>query len=562
MLSVQLIPSSITEVIVSSDIATVNATSQAVLNAVVLGTVGFNNAVNWSIISGSGTLLPMAGSSITFTAPSLPVSSTTIIRATSVQDPNKSDKISLSIAASGVVAINISTNLVNLREGDSTVLQGIVSGTSNTDQTLNWTIEENGVSSLLNDNGSLSSNIGNTVSYTAPPSSFGKVVRVTATLPQDPSVTKTIFLGIHPNKQSIGAGGNHSLAVKSNVGVLAWGRDSDGQLGDGLSTINRATPVTVSTATILVAVSAGANHSLALKSDGTMLAWGKDSDGQLGDGGTSTKQATPVAVLNATGIVAISAGGSHSLALRSDGTMLSWGSDVAGQLGDGGTTTNQTTPVAVSNATGIVAISAGANHSLALKANGDVLAWGSDGFEQLGNVEITTNQSTPVAVSNATSVVAISAGSIHSLVLKSDGTLLSWGNDGSGQLGDGGTNTSQTTPVAVFNATGIVAISAGANHSLALKDNGTMLAWGSDIGGQLGNDVTKVNKSIPVVVSSATGIVSISAGGNHSLALKSDGTMLAWGNDVAGQLGDNATLSIQAIPVSVLLGAGITIRLP
>jgi alpha-tubulin suppressor-like RCC1 family protein len=212
------------------------------------------------------------------------------------------------------------------------------------------------------------------------------------------------------------------------------------------------------------------------------------------------------------------------------------------------------------NATGIVAISAGGDHSLALKENGTILAWGRDHLGQLGDDATLANQPTPVPVSSATGIVAISAGLNHSLALKGNGTMLSWGLGA--LVGDDTIFADQPTPIAVLNATGIVAISAGGNHSLALKDNGTMLAWGFDDSGQLGDDATLALKFTPVVVSSATDIVAISAGNGHSLALKDNGTMLGWGADFTGQLGNDSAIINQPIPVSVLLGAGITIRLP
>ncbi|MEY4530896.1 MAG: hypothetical protein RLZZ156_1617, partial [Deinococcota bacterium] len=220
----------------------------------------------------------------------------------------------------------------------------------------------------------------------------------------------------------------------------------------------------------------------------------------------------------------------------------------------------QATPVVVLNATGIVAISAGGDHSLALKENGTILAWGRDHLGQLGDDATLANQPTPVPVSSATGIVAISAGLNHSLALKGNGTMLSWGLGA--LVGDDTIFADQPTPIAVLNATGIVAISAGGNHSLALKDNGTMLAWGFDDSGQLGDDATLALKFTPVVVSSATDIVAISAGNGHSLALKDNGTMLGWGADFTGQLGNDSAIINQPIPVSVLLGAGITIRLP
>ncbi|MEX2237778.1 MAG: RCC1 repeat-containing protein, partial [Dehalococcoidia bacterium] len=242
-----------------------------------------------------------------------------------------------------------------------------------------------------------------------------------------------------------------STAAPAGVG-RAWGDDAGGQLGDGGTNTSQPTPVTVSglaTVTAIAAGAAGGAHSLALLSDGTVRAWGYDLFGQLGDGGTNTDQPTPVAVSGLATVTAIAAGGNHSLALLSDGTVRAWGYDGEGQLGDGGTNTEQPTPVAVSGLATVTAIAAGGAHSLALLSDGTVRAWGDDLFGQLGDGGTNTDQPTPVAVSGLTAVTAIAAGGGHSLALLSDGTVRAWGLDSSGQLGDGGTNTDQPTPVAV-----------------------------------------------------------------------------------------------------------------
>ena len=221
---------------------------------------------------------------------------------------------------------------------------------------------------------------------------------------------------------------------------------------------------------------------------GTVWAWGENSDGQLGDGMT-TDRGTPVQVKGPggvgflAGVVAIEAGYFHTVALRSDGTVWAWGNNYNGQLGDG-TTTDRGTPVQVKGPggvgflAGVVAIEAGYFHTVALKSDGTVWAWGNNYNGQLGD-GTTTNRWTPVQVkgpggaSNLTGVVAVDAGYSHTVALKSDGTVWTWGDNGYGQLGDG-TTTSRSTPVQVKgsggagNLTGVVAIAAGYRHTVAL----------------------------------------------------------------------------------------------
>ncbi|WP_018215950.1 RCC1 domain-containing protein [Salinispora vitiensis] len=346
---------------------------------------------------------------------------------------------------------------------------------------------------------------------------------------------------------------------------LAWGDNADDQLGDGTTT-NSSTPVPVDlpAGTTITAVAAGQGHSLAVTSTGTMLAWGANSSGQLGDGTTTTSN-TPVAVdLPAdTTITAVAAGDRHSLALTSTGTVLAWGLNLTGQLGDG-TTTSSNTPVSVNlpASTTITAVAAGNVHSLALTSTGTMLAWGANLTGQLGD-GTTTNSSTPVAVdlpANTTITAVAASSSGHSLAVTSTGTMLAWGANFTGQLGDG-TTTNSSIPVAVdlpANTT-ITAVAAGAGHSLAVTSTGTMLAWGGNGSGQLGDGSTTTS-STPVAVSlpADTTITAVAAGAGHSLAVTSTGTMLAWGFNASGQLGDGTTTNSNT-PIAVNLPADTTI---
>ncbi len=284
-------------------------------------------------------------------------------------------------------------------------------------------------------------------------------------------------------------------------------------------------------------VSAGGGHVLALKSDGTVWSWGENREGQLGDGTTVDKH-TPVKVSGLTDMVALSSGSYHSLALKSDGTVWAWGENWYGQLGDG-TTVDKHTPVKVSGLTDVVALSTGTCYSLALKSDGTVWSWGQNWAGQLGD-GTTEDRITPVQVSGLTDVVALSGAEMHSLALKSDGTIWAWGENWYGQLGDG-TTVDKHTPVKVSGLADMVALSSGNYHSLALKSDGTVWAWGVNERGQLG-DGTTVDRHTPVKVSGLTDVVALNTGSQHSLVLKSDGTVWAWGRNWYGQLGDGTTV--------------------
>jgi alpha-tubulin suppressor-like RCC1 family protein len=350
---------------------------------------------------------------------------------------------------------------------------------------------------------------------------------------------------------AIAGGWQHSLALKSDATVWAWGAGFLGQLGDGNFYTDPpygvATPVRVSGLTSVTAIAGGLVHSLALKSDGTVWAWGDGEEGQLGDGNFYSFPhygvATAVQVSGLTTVMAIAGGNYHSLALKSDGRVWAWGYAYDGQLGDGNfyaPFAGVATPVQVSALTTVTAIAAGGDHSLALKSDGTVWAWGYGYFGQLGDGIFYVNSpipggegplggvATPVQVSGLTTVTAIAGGGNHSLALKSDGTVWAWGYGEYGQLGDGNFyttgNRGVARPVQVSGLSGVVAIAGGARHSLALKYDGTVWAWGSGEEGQLGDGNFYANPpygvATPVLASSLGQPVSaIAAGGNNSLAL-------------------------------------------
>ena len=291
---------------------------------------------------------------------------------------------------------------------------------------------------------------------------------------------------------SLHGGRDHVAALKSDGTVWTWGRNQYGQIGDGTehepaqphagdgphrgdrgrdrplqhhgpqvrrhrldvgleqvrhdgdgTTTKRTRPVLVKNLTNVVAIAGGRDQMLAVKSDGTVWAWGYNAFGNLGDG-TFTTRTTPVQVSGLTGAIDVAGGRDHSLVLKSDGTVWCFGYNVHGECGVGNTS-NKNLPVQVSGLTGVTAITAGANHSVALKSDGTVWTWGQGSNGRLGN-NSTANRSTPVQVSNLTGVVAIGTGRMHTLAAKSDGTVWAWGFNATGQLGNGNT-TNQKVPV-------------------------------------------------------------------------------------------------------------------
>jgi len=314
-------------------------------------------------------------------------------------------------------------------------------------------------------------------------------------------------------------GDSHTCALLGDGTVQCWGVGDSGQRGDGTFNNISTVPVAVVGLSNAVAVAARGYHSCALLlGDGTVWCWGRNVDGQLGNGTRapvdcspgSCGSSTPVRVGGITGAAAVIAGGYHTCALFGDGTAQCWGRNDDGQLGDG-TFTTSSTPVPVGGLTGAGAVTGGFYHTCALLGDGTVQCWGRNAEGQLGDGSSIGTRA-PTRVIGITGALAVSGGFQHTCALLSDGTVQCWGRNAEGQLGDG-TTTSSSTPVRVGGVTGAVAVSAGILHTCALLANGTVKCWGA-VGngfGQLGNGAT-TGSSTPVTVT-GTGVVWTSSNG-------------------------------------------------
>jgi alpha-tubulin suppressor-like RCC1 family protein len=361
-----------------------------------------------------------------------------------------------------------------------------------------------------------------------------------------------------------GGDGNDLVLRWAASRPLAWGYNDKGQLGNG-GTASATLATAVSTSGVLagktiLAVAMGGSHSLALCADGTLAAWGANNNGQLGNNSSMASSPVPVRVQQTGGlagktVVAIAAGEDHNLALCSDGTVAAWGGNSFGKLGDGGVS-DRRSPVAVS-ISGVLAgksvarIAAGRNHSLAICSDGTVVGWGRNTAGQLGNGETLHSNLVPIAVDPSgvlagRQVVALAGGESFTLALCSDGTLASWGNNNSGQLGNE-SELSTTVPGlvdqgGVLAGRTVVEIAVGSSHSLARCEDGLIAAWGYNSYGQLGDGTTS-GRTRPTAVD-GTGILAgrmprnLGAGSMFSLSLTRDGTLAAWGVNGTNQLGD------------------------
>lgn len=366
--------------------------------------------------------------------------------------------------------------------------------------------------------------------------------------------TSVDVTGLGSGMAAIAAGVSQTCAVNSGGGVMCWGDNYYGQVGDGTN-IRRSTPVAVTgLGSGVAAIAAGSYHTCNLATGGGVKCWGYNLSGQLGNG-TSTNRKTPVDVTGlGSGVIAIAAGAFHTCALTSGGGAKCWGSNAYSQLGDG-TSANRYAPVNVTGLeSGVAAIAAGGRHTCALTSSGGVKCWGSNGYGQLGD-GTNTQRSTSVDVAGLGSgVVAITAGEYHTCALTSASGVKCWGYNSSGRLGDG-TSTNRSTPVDVTGLGSVVSsIAAGGPHTCALTAGGGVKCWGDNTLGQLGDGTTS-SKSTPVGVTGlGSGVATIAAGGLHSCALTHGGGVKCWGDNTTGQLGTNPGWT----PADVSGLAGIT----
>jgi alpha-tubulin suppressor-like RCC1 family protein len=369
--------------------------------------------------------------------------------------------------------------------------------------------------------------------------------------------------------------GMSTSAQAAGAAAVGWGANEYAQTGIGAPTLGGCecipSPEPVSGLTDATQIVGGSRHSLALHADGTVTAWGHNAHGQLGDG-TTTASAAQVPVGGLANVVAVEASYEHSLALLADGTVMAWGDNEQGELGRDisgpetcGTSPCSRTPVTVPGLSNVVAIDTGYKWNLALLADGTVMAWGNDEYGQTGDgTGVLTGCECvdhPVQVPGLSGVMVISAGDDHGVALHANGVVSAWGENYNGQMGNG--TPSNTAPPNCY-CLGVVSVggfagpvgelSAGGYHNIAVLGGGDPQAWGFDSEGQLGNGtiVTEGCSCIPslVAIPGLAGMQSVSAGGYHTVALFGDGSAGAWGNGANGQLGDG-TEEDRSTPVPV-----------
>jgi alpha-tubulin suppressor-like RCC1 family protein len=336
--------------------------------------------------------------------------------------------------------------------------------------------------------------------------------------------------------------------------IWTWGGGANGRLGDN-TTINKSSPVSVVGGfTDWCKVSAGCFHSAAVRTNGTIWTWGDSSVGQLGNN-TIIGKSSPVSIVGGfTDWCQVSAGNKHTAAVRTNGTIWTWGYGFLGILGDN-TIANKSSPVSVLGGfTDWCQVSAGSYHTAAVRTNSTIWTWGDSSVGQLGDNTIVSKSSPVSVVGGFTDWCQVSAGNQHTAAVRTNGTLWAWGCAGTGRLGNNDATVNISSPVSVVGGfTDWCQVSARGCNTAAVRTNGTLWSWGCGTNGQLG-DNTIVNKSSPVsVVGGFTDWCQVDVGSNHSAAVRTNGTLWTWGGGTYGRLGDN-TIVYKPSPVSVAGG--------
>jgi alpha-tubulin suppressor-like RCC1 family protein len=368
-----------------------------------------------------------------------------------------------------------------------------------------------------------------------------------------------LYRAVFKNVAGTATSENALLTVSAtDYGAYGWGPNKSGQAGTGSSEGFQTTPGALPGLGFVTQLAAGGKFGLALRANGTVASWGSNAHGQLGNEGAVGVH-TPELIEHLSGVTQVAAGMNHSLAVLSNGTVMAWGDDEIGQLGNGKNTDSEV-PLQVPGITGATAVAAGEGHSLALLSNGHVMAWGQGEDGQLGD-NSRASRNTPVEVEGITEAVAIAAGGHDSLALLKNGTVMAWGDDLHFELGDEevmakgkpGVEEEEallsTTPVPVNNLSNVKAISMGRDQALALLENGTVVSWGGDGKGQLGNGAIETRNDKPSPVPGLSGVTAIAAGEEFSAAVLSTGVVMTWGSNENAGLGIGSTGEPSDVPV-------------
>jgi alpha-tubulin suppressor-like RCC1 family protein len=336
--------------------------------------------------------------------------------------------------------------------------------------------------------------------------------------------------------------------IFSEGGLWLCGYNNNGQLGDNTRTNNSSPVQTIARGSNWKQVSSGRNHTAAIKTDGTLWTWGNNA-GQLGDNSISSKSSPVQTISFGTNWKQVAAGATYTAAIKTDGTLWTWGTNTYGNLGDN-SITGKSSPVQTMTFSNNWKQVACGYHTAAIKTDGTLWLWGRNDNGQLGN-NTANNTSSPVqTIAFGVNWKQVSAGRYHTAAIKTDGTLWSWGQNTSGQLGDNTTTTKSSPVQTIAFGTNWKQVSCGDNTA-AIKTDGTLWVWGTNLYGQLGDNTTTTKSSPVQTITFGTNWKQVAAGYLNTAAIKTDGTLWTWGDNSRGQLGDN-TIAGKSSPVQTI----------
>lgn len=369
------------------------------------------------------------------------------------------------------------------------------------------------------------------------------------------TVTGSTELTVVAPWTNVSAGGDQTLARKADGNLYSWGANLFGQLGDGTS-ISRTSPALVSGgSTLWKQVASGDQFVVALRSDGTLWSWGLNQVGQLGDG-TTTNRAAPAKIGTATDWVFVAAGKRHAFAINNKGVLFGWGGNFNGQLGDS-TTVSRLVPtlitgfapapkgVTITNKTWKT-VAAGDTHTLGIDTDNGLYGWGGNASGQIGN-NSSADAALPTKI-GASVWASVSAGSAHSTGIRTDGTLFAWGSNSNGQVGNVAMQDVQV-PAQITTANNWAVVSAGAFHTMATRTDGSLWGWGANGDSQLGNG-GQIDAFVPAKIGKVSNWNTVSAGAGHTMGIQNDNTLWGWGRNLSGQVG-NGKLVTEPEPVNI-----------
>ena len=355
------------------------------------------------------------------------------------------------------------------------------------------------------------------------------------------------------NWKQVACGSSNTAAIKTDGTLWMWGNNSNGSIGDN-STTHKSSPVqTIAGGTNWKQVSSGSVCTAAIKTDGTLWTWGVNQYGQLGDNSITQKSSPAQTIAGGTNWKQVSCGQFHMAAIKTDGTLWTWGINTRGQLGDNSTTYKSSPVQTIAGGTNWKQVSCGGMNTTAIKTDGTLWTWGYNNFGQLGDNSITQKSSPAQTIAGGTNWKQVSCGQFHMAAIKTDGTLWTWGINTRGQLGDNSV-TGRSSPVqTIAGGTNWKQVSCGGMNTTAIKTDGTLWCCGYNTYGQVG-DNTITHRSSPVqTVAGGTNWKTAYTGTDVNSAIKTDGTFWVWGRNQFGQLGDN-TIVDKSSPIQTVAG--------